>query len=227
MLVATDVLLLPSSSVVVMSEALLSDSDWENVEPQSFSFSRKRQAVCVENEEGMNFDGMSVKAPPASRRKIMPPTPQQQSSIEAMQLLMEVEDQESGSCEMQRTARDRTVIAKMEQYLNENDNRIEIEKLESLLGPEGSEVDLRQILRCVRVGKNCGTVFENFSSKGQSELLAASRVRWDELQRLLVTQEEESRRKAQESDYEVHQNWTAAYQTMARRMLSYLMKVML
>ena len=73
--VVSDVI--PSSSLVVMSEALLSDSDWEIVEQQSFSFSRKRQAVCVENQEDMNYDGTPVKAPLASRRKIMPPTPQQ------------------------------------------------------------------------------------------------------------------------------------------------------
>ena len=42
---------------------------------------------------------------------------------------------------------DRTVIAKMEQYLNESDNmKVEIEELELLLGPEDSEVDLRSIL---------------------------------------------------------------------------------
>ena len=58
----------------------------------------------------------------------MPPTPQQslQPSIEAMQLQTEVEDQESDSCEMEYegehrwTARDGTVVARMEQYLNEN-----------------------------------------------------------------------------------------------------------
>ena len=55
----------------------------------------------------------------------MPPTPQQslQTSIEAMQLQTEVEDLESSSCEMEYegeyrwTARDRVVIARMEQYL--------------------------------------------------------------------------------------------------------------
>ena len=66
-----------------------------------------------------------------------------------MQLQTEVEDQESGSCEMEYegehrwTARDRTFIARMEQFLNENDNmKVEIEELELLLGPEDSEVDL-------------------------------------------------------------------------------------
>ena len=134
----------------------------------------------------MNYDGTPVKAPPASRRKIVPPAPQQslQPSIEAVQLQT---DQESGSCEMEYewTARGRAVIARMEQYLNENDNmKVENEELELLFGPEDSEVDFRQILRYARI-------FEIFGSKGQSEFLVASRVRWDERQRVLVTQEEE------------------------------------
>ena len=37
-----------------------------------------------------------------------------------------------------------------------------------------------------------------------------------------MTQEEESRRKAQEVDNEVNRNWTPVYQTIARRMLSHL-----
>ena len=36
-----------------------------------------------------------------------------------------------------------------------------------------------------------------------------------------MAKEEESRRKAQEVDYEVNRNWTAVYQTIARIMLSY------
>ena len=55
-LVVSDVLDSPSS-FVVMSEALSSDSDWETVELQSFSFSRKHQAFCVENQEDMHYDG--------------------------------------------------------------------------------------------------------------------------------------------------------------------------
>ena len=73
------------SSLVVMSEALLLDSDWEVVEPQSCSFSRKHEAFSVETQEDMNHDGTPVKAPSTSRRKMMPPTPQEspQPSIEA------------------------------------------------------------------------------------------------------------------------------------------------
>ena len=133
----------------------------------------------------MNFDGTPVKAQPASRRKIMPPTPPHslQPSTEAVQLQTEVGDEESGSCEMEYesehrwTARDRTVIARVEQH--ENDN---------------SEVDLRFFLRFAR-RKMGGRIFEIFSSKGQSELLVASRMRRDERQRVLVTQEEDSRRR--------------------------------
>ena len=68
-----------------------------------FSLSRKRQAFGVESQEDMNYDETPVKAPPASRRKIVPPTPQQnpQPSIEAMQLQMEAEDQENCSCGME------------------------------------------------------------------------------------------------------------------------------
>ena len=85
--VGTDVLD-STSSLVVMSEALLSDSDWQVVEPQPFSFSRKRHVFCVESQEDTNYDGTPVKAPPTSRRKIMPPTPQQslQPSFKALLL---------------------------------------------------------------------------------------------------------------------------------------------
>ena len=125
--------------------------NWEIVEPQTFSFFRKRQAVCAEDQEGMNYEGTPVKAPPASRRKIMP-TPQQSSysSIETVQWQTEVEDQESGSYEKEfegqhrRNVRDRTVIARMEQHLNESDcMKLEIAGLELPLGPEDSEVHRR------------------------------------------------------------------------------------
>ena len=96
-----------------------------------------------------------MKAPPASTRKIMPPTPQQslQPSVEAVQLQVEVDDQELGACGKEYeggyrwTARDRTIIAKMEQYLNESGMmKVEIEEFELLLGPEDSEVELMIIL---------------------------------------------------------------------------------
>ena len=98
-----------------------------------------------------------------------------------MQLQMEVEDQEFAyEGEYRWTARDRAVIARTEQYPNENDNMVvEVEELEVLLGPKDSEVDLRQTLRYARKKKG-GRIFEIFSSQGPSELLVASRARWEE-----------------------------------------------
>ena len=113
------------------------DSDWELVEPESFSFSRKRPVVCAKKQQDMSYEGTPVKAPPTSRR-MMPPTPQQSSysSIEATEWQTEMEDQGSGW-----NARERTVIANMEQYLNDSDYlKLEIEELELPHGPEDSEV---------------------------------------------------------------------------------------
>ena len=93
--------------------------------------------VLVENQEDMSYEGTPVKAPPTSRRMLMPPTPQQSShsSMEVMQWQTEMEVQGSSWA-----ARERLVIANMEQYLNESDcMKLEIEALELPLGPEDSE----------------------------------------------------------------------------------------
>ena len=64
-------------------------------------FSQKASCCLCGDQENVKYEGTKVKAPPASRRKIMLPMPQQslQPSIDAMQLQTEVEDHESGSCE--------------------------------------------------------------------------------------------------------------------------------
>ena len=70
------------------------------------------------------------------------PTPLQSShsSYEEKQWQIEVEDQIWN-------ARDRTVNEKTKHYLEESDSmKVEVEELESLLGPEDSEVDFRRIL---------------------------------------------------------------------------------
>ena len=59
-----------------MVKLLLSGSNCKTVEPQSLFSPEKRQAFSVESQEDMNYDGTLEKAPPASRRKIMPPTTQ-------------------------------------------------------------------------------------------------------------------------------------------------------
>ena len=116
---------------------------WLNRSP--FSFSKRRSLVCVENQGNRSYEGTPEKAPPASRRRTMPHTPQQSShsSIEAMQWQNEMEDQES-----LWSARERSVVARMEQYLNASDcMKLEIDELELLLCPEDSEVNLRHLLR--------------------------------------------------------------------------------
>ena len=108
----------------------------------------------------------------------MPPTPQESShsSIEVVQWQIEMEDQGSAW-----NACDRTVIAKMEKYLNESDCiKLAIEKLELLLGSEDSEVNLRLILRTA--SRRGSRTFEIFSSKEKSQHSVASKVRWDERQ---------------------------------------------
>ena len=72
---------------------------------------------------------------------MMPPTPLQNSysSFEEEQGHFEVEDQ-------MWSARDRTVVARTKRYLEVSQNtKVGIEELESLLGPDDSDVDFRRI----------------------------------------------------------------------------------
>ena len=76
-------------------------------------------------------------------------------------------------------AKERTIIARTKQYLEESYSvKVEVEELEELLGPDDVDVDARRILKEARDAKGCAT-FETFSSDGLSEFLVASRSRWD------------------------------------------------
>ena len=79
--VVTDVGETALSVVTVMCEGVPRDSEWDFVEPQSFSFSKKRKFVCVENQEDMNYEGTLVKAPPCPERRMRTPLPQQSSFL--------------------------------------------------------------------------------------------------------------------------------------------------
>ena len=107
------VLVSPSSAVTETCEDVSLDSDWEYVESQSSSFSpkKKRSDVWAVPQGGMSYEGSPVKAPPASRRRMMPPATQQSShsSIEDMQWQTETGVQGSSW-----SARERTVTARME-----------------------------------------------------------------------------------------------------------------
>ena len=76
----TDVLVSPSSVVTEFCEVFSCFSDWEDVVPQSFSFSKKCAHCCTSTQEEMRWKGSQVKTPPHfSRRRMMPPTPLQNS----------------------------------------------------------------------------------------------------------------------------------------------------
>ena len=51
----------------------LFDSDCEIVARQTLSLSKRCEAFFAGSQEDMNFDGTPVKAPSASRRRIIPP----------------------------------------------------------------------------------------------------------------------------------------------------------
>ena len=61
--VVTDVPVSPSSEVAEMCADVSSDSEWEFVEPQSSTFSKKRSFVCAGTQGEMCYEGSSVKAP--------------------------------------------------------------------------------------------------------------------------------------------------------------------
>ena len=145
----------PFSSVNVVCDVVFSDSDGDPVSLQ------QTRCVFVESQDNVDFDGVLVKAPLATRRKVTPPTPQQchlmvtslqtrlrwpgpKQESPAEGTTMEVRNQACCSGGMEyggeqwRTARDRAVIARKVQYLNDSDSmKVEIDELETcLLGPE-------------------------------------------------------------------------------------------
>ena len=75
----TDVLVSPSSVVTEFCDVSSMCSDGESVEPQAFSFSKKRAHCCSDTQEEMRYEGSPAKSPPLSRRRMTPPTPMQNS----------------------------------------------------------------------------------------------------------------------------------------------------
>ena len=123
------VLVSPSSVVTEVCDGFSLGSDWEFVEPQSFSFSKMRARVWTATQEEMRYESSQVEAPPLSRRRMMPPTPLENScsAFEEEQEHSEVQDQFWSS-------HNRTVVARTKQYLEVSQSlKVEVEKLESLL----------------------------------------------------------------------------------------------
>ena len=83
------------------------------------------------------------------------------------------------------SAKDRTIIAKTKQYLEKSKSiKVGIEELESLLGPDDTEVNFGRILEEAREEEGCA-IFETVSADGPSAFLAVNRLRWDKHQRRL------------------------------------------
>ena len=135
---------------------------------------QKRAHCCTVTQEETRYESSQVKALPLSRRRMMPPTPLQNSNdtFEEEQGHFDVEDQ-------MWSARERTIIARTKKYLEESYSvKVEVEELEDLLGLDDADVDFRRILKEARDEKGCAT-FETFSTDAPSEFLVVSRSRWD------------------------------------------------
>ena len=81
-----------------------------------------------------------------------------------------------GGGEHQWTARDRMVVARMKQYLNESDTmkKVESEEWEQCLcGQWESEVDIRHIVMNAK-GEKHRRLFQMINAQGQSEFLVVS-----------------------------------------------------
>ena len=153
-------------------------SDWEFVEPQSFSFSKKRAHCCTSTQEGMRYESPTLKALPLSRRRMMPPTPVQNSYLSFEKEQGRHEGEGRGS-----HARERTIIARTKQYLERSCSvKVRVEELEDLLGPEDVDVDFRRILKEARDERVC-EICATFSTDGLSEFPVADRSRWDKYKR--------------------------------------------
>ena len=155
----TDVPVSPSSVVTELCDGFSFCSDLEFVEPQSFSFSKKRARCCTVAQEEMRYEGSPVKAPSITRRRTTPRTPVQNSYTSF--------EREQGSYEEEGrgwNARERTIIARTKQYLERSYSvKVRVEELEGVLGPEDVDVDFRRILKGTRDERG-RKIFETFSS---------------------------------------------------------------
>ena len=107
------------SVVTVVCGGVPSDSEWDFLDPKSFSFSKKRNFACVEEQQDMNYEGTLVMDLLALKRRMRTQLPQQ-SSLSSM---------EEGR---RWSAQERTAVAKMEQYVNNSDCiTLEIDEVEA------------------------------------------------------------------------------------------------
>ena len=121
----TDVLVSPTCVVTEFCDGFSCCSDWEDVEPQSFSFSEERAHCFTCAQEERMYESSQVKASPISRSRMRPPTPLQNSNdaFEEAQERFVVDDQ-------MWSARERTIIARIKQYLEERySEQVEVRRM--------------------------------------------------------------------------------------------------
>ena len=76
------------------------------------------------------------------------------------------------------SAKERTIIAKTKQYLEDKRNmKVEIEELEDLLGPDDMDVDFMRNFEEARDETGC-EMFDIFSADGPSEFLVVNLSWW-------------------------------------------------
>ena len=172
----TDVLLSPSSVVTEFCDVSSLCSDWEFVEPQSFSFSKKRALCYTSTQEEMRYEGSQVKAPSITRGRMTPPAPMQNSYTSF--------EREQGSYEGRGwNARERNKSSQEPNstWKGRSSVKVRVEELEGLLGPEDVDVDFRRILKEARDERG-RKIVENFSSDDLS-FLVAEWSKWDKYKR--------------------------------------------
>ena len=120
-----------------------------------------------ENEK----ERLPVKKPPGTRRRMMPPT--SHSLMDESQWQADLEAQQSIW-----SARERSVIVGMQDYLDKSDNtKAETEAPELLMDPEDSELCLRFFLTHAR--RRGSRIFKIYSTQEKVDHLVAS-VPWKE-----------------------------------------------
>ena len=123
-----------------------------HVEPQSFSFFKKRAHFCTNTQEEMRYESTQVKAVPfSSGRRMRPPTPLQNSnsSFEEEQKALrggrsDVECDRKNDHHKKETVHGRTLQRQKLKLKN--------------LGPDDTAVDFRRILEEARDEKNVRSI---------------------------------------------------------------------
>ena len=132
----------------------------EIVKPQTFSFSRKRQALHMESQADMNAA----------------------SSLEDVQPLSRGRTHEVDCGVNQRWAAVYPAVAsRMQSYLDNSETlRVDTKELEDhIFAPSEPRVDIDHIARQAR-GEQRQRLFQIFSRQGAKEILVASVARWED-----------------------------------------------